>query len=413
MRFLIGTDRGGRYLLTAVVTIGLIFAIPNVSYAQSGALANTAKDKATDMPKIAVYVFGAEDLAVNKAMCTRLIVALSGSGRYRALDNYKDFFEFVAKAQGGGTVPLNSEHVRKFGHDFGVEFVCVAEITTALGESQITAFIINVETGISVAMGVADSPMKTLSDVARASEQIVTAMFKNVSSPIVKNTIVPQSLTSSQYYTLTTGVSPSGAGVVRRKSPVSSRGTNKDSYISGTNVIVTAVPADGYVFKGWSGNAINTAKAVSVKVDRDKTLMANFDRQNATTTAVSTTPQTDDNYSDDFSLGIRLGTWFINDIIPGLGSMILMQDYAGGVFMFGFTVGGVVMISSGVDTNSDALVILGLASLTGVVVGNVVRSCTYRKPNTRLGANATDGFNFAVLPKNGDLQYVAAYSKSF
>jgi hypothetical protein len=138
---------------------------------------------AAGVPKIAVYVFGAEDPAINKAMCTRLIAALANTGRYRSAEGYKEFFEQMAAAKKGGSAPAGIEEIGSLGKQFGVKYVCVAEMATILGESQITARIYDVETGETEAIGVADSPLKTLSDIAGASEAIVAALFRNALAP--------------------------------------------------------------------------------------------------------------------------------------------------------------------------------------------------------------------------------------
>jgi hypothetical protein len=47
-------------------------------------------------------------------------------------------------------------------------------------------------------------------------------------------------------------------------------------YAAGTNISVTAVPANAAAFTGWSGAATGTANPVTVTMDADKTLTASF-----------------------------------------------------------------------------------------------------------------------------------------
>jgi uncharacterized repeat protein (TIGR02543 family) len=77
-------------------------------------------------------------------------------------------------------------------------------------------------------------------------------------------------------YTLTTQASPGGS--------VSGGGT----FNAGTNVAVSATPGATYEFVGWSGDASGLANPISVLVDRNKTVQANFAlRSYALTTAAS------------------------------------------------------------------------------------------------------------------------------
>jgi aryl-phospho-beta-D-glucosidase BglC (GH1 family) len=68
-------------------------------------------------------------------------------------------------------------------------------------------------------------------------------------------------------YTLTLGVSGNGS---------TSPATGAHAYASGTSVTVTATPASGATFTSWSGAATGTANPVTVAVDGNKTLTANF-----------------------------------------------------------------------------------------------------------------------------------------
>jgi uncharacterized repeat protein (TIGR02543 family) len=75
------------------------------------------------------------------------------------------------------------------------------------------------------------------------------------------------SLATVTNYTLTISVSGSGT-----TSPAA--GTH--SYASGSTVQVTATPASGYVFAGWSGAATGTTNPLSITMDGNKTLTATF-----------------------------------------------------------------------------------------------------------------------------------------
>jgi len=72
---------------------------------------------------------------------------------------------------------------------------------------------------------------------------------------------------SASTYTLSVSVSPSGAGSV---SP------SGGEYESGVQVTLTANPASGYAFDYWSGAASGTASTITITMDSNKNLTANF-----------------------------------------------------------------------------------------------------------------------------------------
>ncbi len=68
-------------------------------------------------------------------------------------------------------------------------------------------------------------------------------------------------------YTLSVSVSPSGAGSV---SPAGGQ------YKSGKQVILTASPASGYTFDYWWGSASGSSPTITITMDSDKSITANF-----------------------------------------------------------------------------------------------------------------------------------------
>jgi uncharacterized repeat protein (TIGR02543 family) len=70
-----------------------------------------------------------------------------------------------------------------------------------------------------------------------------------------------------QEYDLTTSVSGSGS---------ISLNPAGGTYQAGTSVTLTAVPAAGYIFQGWSGDAAGSASQVTVVMNADKSVTATF-----------------------------------------------------------------------------------------------------------------------------------------
>ncbi|RIE17324.1 stalk domain-containing protein, partial [Candidatus Cryosericum septentrionale] len=74
---------------------------------------------------------------------------------------------------------------------------------------------------------------------------------------------------AASFYVLTTTASPSAGGSVRR-SPKAA------TYAAGTVVTLTATPATGYTFTGWSRVLSGTKNPVTVMMDANKKLTASF-----------------------------------------------------------------------------------------------------------------------------------------
>ncbi|WP_345162583.1 InlB B-repeat-containing protein, partial [Pontibacter saemangeumensis] len=55
-----------------------------------------------------------------------------------------------------------------------------------------------------------------------------------------------------------------------------SKSPNQSSYAAGTEVTLTAAPAAGYVFSGWTGDASGTANPLKLTMDTNKSVTANF-----------------------------------------------------------------------------------------------------------------------------------------
>ena len=84
---------------------------------------------------------------------------------------------------------------------------------------------------------------------------------------MVAITIPREPTPSTETYTLTININPSGAGSI---SP------SGGEYESGVQVTLTASPASGYTFDHWSGGASGTTSTITITMDSDKSLTANF-----------------------------------------------------------------------------------------------------------------------------------------
>ncbi|MBN2077030.1 MAG: InlB B-repeat-containing protein [Dehalococcoidales bacterium] len=138
-----------------------------------------------------------------------------------------------------------------------------------------------------------------------------------------------------------------------------------NSYNKDTSVEITAIPDDGYKFDGWTGDVENISKAkTSVKMDSDKTIIANFLERTYTLTmghngAGSVTPP----------VGVyQYGEGTIVDVIatPDEG------------YQFGYWTGGVINSNSASTTltiTSDTTIRANFSKKgisTGILVGIIL-----------------------------------------
>jgi nucleoid-associated protein YgaU len=128
---------------------------------------------------IAVYVAGDQTDGEKKALATQLLVALVNSGRYVAIERSDEFLAEIESEhimQRSGAVDDNQ--IRALGRQFGVQFLCIADITEAFGAFQISARIIDVETAVVVGIGATNSPLRSLNDLSGASYRVVRDLLK-------------------------------------------------------------------------------------------------------------------------------------------------------------------------------------------------------------------------------------------
>ncbi|MFD1003649.1 carbohydrate-binding protein [Ohtaekwangia kribbensis] len=95
-----------------------------------------------------------------------------------------------------------------------------------------------------------------------------TGITYNGSAPDI-GAIESGSTTTPTSYSLTVNISPSAGGSV-------SRSPNNTTYTAGTVVTLTATPASGYTFSGWSGAASGTSASTTVTMNANQTVTATF-----------------------------------------------------------------------------------------------------------------------------------------
>jgi len=129
-------------------------------------------------PQIAVYVTGNVSSDVKKALGTKMLSELVNSGRYIGIERSNDFLakideEQVTQRSGA----IDNKQISQVGKQFGVKYVCIADITPALGAFQISARIVDVETAQVSFISESNSELRTLDDLTSVSVRVVKKMF--------------------------------------------------------------------------------------------------------------------------------------------------------------------------------------------------------------------------------------------
>ena len=122
--------------------------------------------------KVAVYVTG-EQSGISKVLGDQLVAAFAKSGNYSAMERTDSFLAEINKEHSyerSGAV--NDNQIADLGVQFGVDYVCVADITDAFGEKYISARLIDVETAEVVNTHNVSGEMNSMSTCVRMASEI-------------------------------------------------------------------------------------------------------------------------------------------------------------------------------------------------------------------------------------------------
>jgi len=142
------------------------------------AVAFSQNTDAQTKEKIAVYVTGNVRVDEKKALGTKILVELINSGRYRAVERSDDFVKELDREQSkqmSGAVDDNQ--ITTIGKQFGVQVICVADLTPAFGSYQISARLIDVESAEIIAIAEATNSLESIDELTVASKEVVRVIL--------------------------------------------------------------------------------------------------------------------------------------------------------------------------------------------------------------------------------------------
>lgn len=126
--------------------------------------------------KVAVYVIGQQS-GITKVLGDQLVVAFVKSGKYDAIERTNNFLAELSKEQSyqhSGAVSDND--IARLGVQFGVNYVCVADMSDVFGEKYISARLIDVETAVILNAHNVSGKMQSMDDCLTMASEIASKL---------------------------------------------------------------------------------------------------------------------------------------------------------------------------------------------------------------------------------------------
>jgi len=204
-----------------------------------------------DLPRIAVYVTG-DDIHNNikTALGTRMLASLVNSGRYSGIERSQAFLaeidkEHIKQRSGG----VDDNQISQLGRQFGVKFVCIVNITPILGDFQVSARIVDVETAEIAFIGESSGRLSTVNDLELVSDNVVDGMFGRQTRRARKSEPAPAPVTQTPLPVLEASaaqdVRPADSG---GEPPAEDYGITQDERKSDLYIALRYLPIAGSVY---------------------------------------------------------------------------------------------------------------------------------------------------------------------
>jgi len=120
--------------------------------------------------KVAVYVTG-QQTGINKVLGDQLVAAFAKSGKYIAIERTASFLAELGKEQNyQRTGAVDDNELSRLGKQFGVQLVCVADISEVFGEKYVSSRLIDVESAEVVNSSNATSKLDNMQELLKVTE---------------------------------------------------------------------------------------------------------------------------------------------------------------------------------------------------------------------------------------------------
>ena len=156
---------------------GIVAAANSVS---NDLLSSLGKGRQSNLKKVAVYVVKNEaGRNIGRVLGDKLVAGFTNSGRYIAIERTNSFLAQLSKEQNyqhSGAV--DDSDLSRLGKQFGVQYVCVADVSDVFGEKYISARLIDVETAEVVNTHDIGGEMNSMSGCLRMANDIAANLSK-------------------------------------------------------------------------------------------------------------------------------------------------------------------------------------------------------------------------------------------
>lgn len=170
----------------------------NISATIVGDLLMQVEEK-MNRKKVAVYVAQSQSKEIGRVLGDKLVTGFTLSGQYTAVERTNSFLTQLNKEQNyQRTGEVDNNDISRLGKQFGVQYVCVAEVSDYYGDQKyIAARLVDVETAELVDAYDGGGSINSMSSCVKMANEIAgklshTELLYSPAQPIVyKNSSIP------------------------------------------------------------------------------------------------------------------------------------------------------------------------------------------------------------------------------
>lgn len=143
-------------------------------------LSSLTNGRKADSKKVAVYIVKSDAAKnIGRVLGDKLVAGFTNSGRYIAIERTNSFLSQLSKEQKyqrAGAV--DNEDISRLGKQFGVQYVCVADVVDVLGEKFVSARLVDVETAEVVNSHDVGGKLKDMNSCLNVANEIASNLSK-------------------------------------------------------------------------------------------------------------------------------------------------------------------------------------------------------------------------------------------